>query len=63
MTSELFPFAQKRQHQDQLLSDVREVLQSGGNLLANAPTGLGKTAAVLSPALSYALDNSKTVFS
>jgi len=62
MTSELFPFSQKRQHQAELLSDVKQVLESGGNLLANAPTGLGKTAAVLSPSLAYALDHAKTVF-
>ena len=58
---ELFPF-EPRKEQAQLLADVRETLDRQQSLLAHAPTGIGKTAAVLAPALEYALENNKSVF-
>jgi DNA excision repair protein ERCC-2 len=57
----LFPFASMRESQKDLVKDVTNALETGSNLLANAPTGIGKTAAALSPALEYALENGKTV--
>ncbi len=62
MVSSLFPFSSVRESQKQFIQDIEQCLQSRQHLLANAPTGLGKTAATLVPALEYALDNGKTVF-
>lgn len=59
---DLFPHDEIREHQDDLYADVEEVVQEGGSLVAHAPTGLGKTAAVVPPALSHALEHGKTVF-
>lgn len=44
------------------MEDVEQAVENGKNLIAHAPTGLGKTAGVLTPALQYALDNDKHVF-
>ncbi len=44
------------------MKDVEGCLSSGEHLLAHAPTGIGKTVAVLTPALEYALEKNKTVF-
>ena len=60
--SALFPHATVRSTQQQLMDDVAEALQTRKHLVAHAPTGLGKTAAVLSPALSLALQRDLTVF-
>ncbi len=58
----LFPHSQIREHQDELLHDVQQAVEDGGSVVAHAPTGLGKTAATLPPALSYALEHGKTVW-
>jgi DNA excision repair protein ERCC-2 len=58
----LFPFDKVRGGQQELMRDVECVLDKGGHLVAHAPTGIGKTVAVVAPALSYALENGKTVF-
>ena len=58
----LFPFDKPREGQKDLIKDVETCLQQGKGLIANAPSGVGKTAAVLSVALSYALEHGKTVF-
>ncbi len=57
----LFPFDTIRQGQETLVEKVGEVISSGKNLIAHAPTGIGKTAAVLAPALSFALKNNKRI--
>jgi len=57
----LFPFESARRGQDELIRDVAECVANGRNLLACAPSGIGKTAATLSPSLEYALENDKTV--
>ncbi|MBR9679317.1 MAG: ATP-dependent DNA helicase [Nanoarchaeota archaeon] len=57
-----FPYAQVRKHQDAFIKDVNETLEKKKILLANAPTGIGKTAAVLSPAIEYAIKHDKTIF-
>ena len=62
MVSGLFPFETVRSGQDKLVEDAEHVLEKGENLIAHAPSGLGKTAASLSSSLSYALENNKTVF-
>ncbi len=58
----LFPFSRIREEQRRMLEGVVKTLENGGSLLANAPTGIGKTAASLPPALAYAMENGKTVF-
>ncbi|MBI4019425.1 MAG: ATP-dependent DNA helicase [Candidatus Aenigmarchaeota archaeon] len=58
----LFPFSSIRPQQKQFMDDVRHAIEEKKHLIANAPTGLGKTAASLSPALEYALQNGKTIF-
>ena len=62
MTSELFPHETIRPIQSEYISDVKQAIESGKTLVAHAPTGLGKTAAVLAPAIEYALANNKVVF-
>lgn len=57
-----FPFQEIRKGQEDLINDVYESVKNGKNLIANAPTGLGKTIGVLYPAVKYAIENKKTVF-
>jgi len=57
-----FPFEKPRRYQKDLILDVMQAISEKRNLLVHAPTGLGKTAAVLSPALTFALENNLTVF-
>jgi len=58
----LFPHKDIRKIQDQLVTDCVDVLNKNQSLIAHAPTGLGKTAAALGPALAYAIKNKLTVF-
>ncbi|MEM7816301.1 MAG: ATP-dependent DNA helicase [Candidatus Aenigmatarchaeota archaeon] len=58
----LFPFERIREGQKELIEDVENCINNGINLIANAPSGIGKTAATLAPSLEYALYNNKTVF-
>ncbi|MBT7902240.1 ATP-dependent DNA helicase [Candidatus Woesearchaeota archaeon] len=58
----LFPFDQVREIQIELLEKISETINTGNNLIAHAPTGLGKSAAAIAPALKYALDNNKKIF-
>ncbi len=57
-----FPFPDPRPGQTELAARVEEALESGRRLLLQAPTGLGKTAAILHPALRRALDQDLQVF-
>ena len=57
-----FPFSAPRPGQERLLLLVEEALNEGSRLLAQAPTGLGKTAAVLYPGLKMALAQDFRVF-
>lgn len=56
-----FPYDNVREEQDKLLDAVGRAVKSQGTLVAHAPTGLGKTAAALSPTLKYAIENDKTI--
>ncbi len=51
-----------RKHQEQLVKDVVDAIEKQKSFLAHAPMGLGKTDAVLSPAISKALEEGLTVF-
>ncbi|MEM4268293.1 MAG: ATP-dependent DNA helicase [Candidatus Woesearchaeota archaeon] len=57
----LFPYTKIRPVQDLLISDVQTALKEKRSLIVHAPTGLGKTAGVLSPALTFALKNELSV--
>lgn len=46
-----FPFSDTRPGQTELMQQVNQVFSTGGRLYAEAPTGIGKTLAVLFPAL------------
>ncbi|MBI3036151.1 ATP-dependent DNA helicase [Candidatus Woesearchaeota archaeon] len=61
-SASLFPYDKIRPEQDELVKDVYASVSGGKCLIAHAPTGLGKTAAALAPALEYALKNRKAVF-
>ncbi len=58
----LFPFSRMRDCQKELVADVDDALVKGRHLIAHAPTGLGKTAATLAPALTHALGSRKKIF-
>ena len=58
----LFPFDDIRKSQSDLIDDVKKAIESKKNLIAHAPTGIGKTAATISAALTYAMENDKNVF-
>jgi DNA excision repair protein ERCC-2 len=60
--SVLFPHEEVRNVQKQMMDDVSEALEKRKHLIVHAPTGLGKTAATLSPALALALKRDLTVF-
>jgi DNA excision repair protein ERCC-2 len=56
-----FPFLRPRPSQQHLLTSVEEALERSQQLLLQAPTGLGKTAGVLFPALRFALSRGSPV--
>ncbi|MDO8634355.1 MAG: ATP-dependent DNA helicase [archaeon] len=58
----LFPFEKPRQSQAEFMDGVWSALEGKKHLVCHAPTGLGKTVSVLCPAITYALENDKTVF-
>ncbi len=49
----LFPFEKYRNHQKEFAESVYDAIENGKILLAEVPTGVGKTAAVLSAALHF----------
>ncbi|MFH0978123.1 MAG: ATP-dependent DNA helicase [Candidatus Woesearchaeota archaeon] len=59
---DFFPFESVRPVQKDCMDLVDNAISSKSHLIMHAPTGLGKTAATLVPAIKYALDNDKTVF-
>ncbi|HWG90457.1 MAG TPA: ATP-dependent DNA helicase, partial [Candidatus Thermoplasmatota archaeon] len=60
--ADLFPYSTIREGQRQFIRDVMEAAKTRSHLVANAPTGLGKTVSTLAPLLAYALENKKRVF-
>jgi DNA excision repair protein ERCC-2 len=57
-----FPFGKIRPVQDRLIEEISSALDKKENLIAHAPTGLGKTIASLGPALKKAEEEELTVF-
>ncbi len=58
----LFPHNEIRPIQKDIIDDITKALENKEHILLHAPTGLGKSAASLAPALTYALKNKLTVF-
>ena len=56
-----FPHQAPRSGQKIMIDAVRQTLHAGENLLAEAPTGSGKTAASLHPALAHGLSTGRQV--
>jgi len=57
-----FPLAEERPQQQEMIRTVRQCLEERQHLMASAPTGTGKTAAVLYPAIQYAYPRQKKIF-
>ena len=57
-----FPYDNIREEQKKVIDDIDDAIHNKKNILIHAPTGLGKTAAALSPCIDYAVKNKKTVF-
>ncbi|MDD5331862.1 MAG: ATP-dependent DNA helicase [Candidatus Nanoarchaeia archaeon] len=57
-----FPHDEIREIQKGLMNDILDSLKQNKHILIHAPTGIGKTAAALAPALTYAIENKKTLF-
>ncbi len=58
----LFPHSKIRDIQDCLIRNIDNSIKKKRNLIVHAPTGLGKTAAALGPALKQAIKENLTVF-
>lgn len=56
-----FPFERIRQGQRELINDVYFCVANKLHLLADAPTGIGKTSAVLAATLNYAMKNNMLI--
>ena len=62
MSKLLFPHEEMRPIQEEVVNLIAKELETKNSLVIHAPTGLGKTAASLAPALTLALEQNKTVF-
>ncbi|MDI6737421.1 MAG: ATP-dependent DNA helicase [Nanoarchaeota archaeon] len=59
---QLFPHETVRPVQKDFMEKVKEALENKKHLIAHCPTGVGKTAGVLAPALEYGIKEGLTVF-
>jgi len=59
---DLFPFEQPREMQTEMIEMVEEAIDGEGSATIHAPTGLGKTAAALTPAIEKSIEEDKKVF-
>ncbi len=57
-----FALLERRPQQEQMMEEVEKTVQSQQHLMVSAPTGTGKTAAALYPALRFAFLNQKKIF-
>jgi DNA excision repair protein ERCC-2 len=57
-----FPLIEKRPGQETMMREVTSALEDRKDLLISAPTGTGKTAGVLYPAIAFALEHGKRIF-
>jgi len=58
----LFPHEKVRDIQKDLVIAINDSIKNKKNLIVHAPTGLGKTAAALGPALKHAMEKKLSVF-
>ena len=58
----VFPYPELRPGQEEILAGVETALEHREHLLLEAPTGIGKTAAALFPALRHALAHDKRLY-
>ncbi len=58
----LFPHEKPRDVQLQMIEDVHDALLHKKNIIMHAPTGIGKTASALVPALDVAMKKGLTIF-
>jgi DNA excision repair protein ERCC-2 len=58
----LFPYEQIRDGQSDFIKDILESIKAGKNLIAHAPTGLGKTSSILAACLPYIIKEGLTLF-
>ncbi len=56
-----FPHEKVREIQDELIKEIEDAIKQRQSLVAHAPTGLGKTASAISPALAAAFEKGLTV--
>ncbi|MBI2558663.1 ATP-dependent DNA helicase [Candidatus Woesearchaeota archaeon] len=57
-----FPYSKIRDVQSNMISDVYSAVRERKHIIMHAPTGIGKTIAVLAPALSFAMKHELTIF-
>ena len=57
----LFPFDTIRDGQKKFIDEATKAIKKKLPLIVHAPTGIGKTAAALAPAVQYAIENKKKV--
>ena len=57
-----FPYSKVREIQSDMISDVYNTIKNKKHIIMHAPTGIGKTIAVLAPALSLAIKHNLTIF-
>jgi len=57
-----FPYPKVREIQSDMISDVYNAIKNKKHIIMHAPTGIGKTIAVLAPALPFAMKNNLTIF-
>ncbi|MDP8012367.1 MAG: ATP-dependent DNA helicase [Thermoplasmata archaeon] len=56
-----FPY-EYRPYQKEIINDVEEALRKKEHVIIEAPTGIGKTIAVLGPSVEYAIENNLKIF-
>ena len=57
-----FPFEKPREVQKDFMKRIDKAISEGSNLIAHAPTGVGKTAAILSSSLKHLMEKDMTLF-
>ena len=57
-----FSLPEKREQQETMMHAVAKALRDKSHLMVSAPTGTGKTAAALFPAIRYAVEQNKKIF-
>lgn len=58
----LFPFRDVREGQKEFMEDSKDIFSKGDSLIAHAPTGIGKTAAVITSAIKTKREDEKIFF-